>query len=351
MRILVTGGSGFIGSAVCRHLVTEGGATVLDLDRLEPSWALASLSEIATSPRFIFRKGDICDASRVSALLAAFAPDAIIHAAAARGPDGSSHAIETGINGTWRLLEAARGYWQRMPESRRDAFRLIHISSGLPRPARTDVVEPMRFSPHHETAALHSVGRLAADSLALAWQRAFGLPVMVAASAPCIGPFQHLDGLVPRTVVGALEGQHITLDTANREVIDWLHVDDLVAALDAMLRAGKPGETYTIGGNSRRTERAIVERIVELVDRHSPSPSGSRKGLVRIVGTDDAVPATSLQHCDTSALKRDAGWSPEFSFDAALVRTVRWYLDNAWWWRPLRDAEEASTRRGQLRIA
>jgi dTDP-glucose 4,6-dehydratase len=351
MRIVVTGGSGFIGSAVCRHLVSERGATVLDLDRLEPSWALASLSEIATSPRFVFRKGDICNASRVSALLAAFSPDAIIHTAAARSSDDSTQSIVTGINGTWRLLEAARAYWQRMPESRRDAFRLVHISAGLPKTERPGVVAPMRFSPHHDTAALNAAGRIAADSLALAWQRSFGLPVMVAQSAPCIGPFEPLGGLVPRTVVSALEGRRIEIEYPEDEVVDWLHVDDMVRALDAILRAGNPGETYTIGGASRRTMRAVVERTVELVDRQSPSAAGTRKGLIQSVRFADAGLADPLPHCDISALKRDTGWQPELGFDAALVRTVRWYLDNAWWWRPLRDAEDTSSRREQLRIA
>jgi dTDP-glucose 4,6-dehydratase len=208
----------------------------------------------------------------------------------------------------------------------------------------------MRFSPHHETAALQAAGRVAADSLALAWQRSFGLPVMVAQSAPCIGPYEPLSGLVPRTVVSALEGRTIETGNPQGEVVDWLHVCDMVRGLDAMLRAGKPGETYTIGGNTRRTERAVTERIVDLVDRQSPSSAGARRGLIQNTPAVVEAPDT-LAHCDVSALKRDTGWEPELGFDAALARTVRWYLDNAWWWRPLRDAEQASSRREQLRIA
>ena len=335
MRIVVIGGAGFIGSAVCRSLVARGSATVLNIDKLTHASSLASLEPVARSPRYSFRRADICDRERMTALLQAFAPDAIVHAAAEHHADarigGAAAAVETNIVGTWRLLEAAREHWSGLPEQRRARFRFLSVSS------------------IDASASPAIASRAAADEMVLAWHKSYGLPTIVSKAADTFGPYQFPGETVPAAILAALEGQAAPASGAPTSARGWLYIEDHVRALELMLENGTPGASYTVAGKSRLASAAIAMRIAALVERHAshrgqPPRSIAGAGQMR----EPAVPMPVL---DTSRLEQDTGWRASETLDSGLSKTVRWYAANAAWWRPLSAAQSAGDVHNLLRIA
>ncbi len=338
MRIVVTGGAGFIGSALCRMLVAERGATVLNLDKLTATSSLASLSSIAQSPRYTFRKTDVCEHNRVAALLEAFAPDAILHAAmepqSSGGSGAVSSAVETNVLGTWRMLEVARDYWERLPERRQEKFRFVSVSS-----AGTQATP---------AAAI----RAGADELVTAWHKSYGLPTIVSKAAATFGSHQFPREPVPAATIAAIDG--MPADTLGSEPGAWLFLDDHVRALLAMLDKGTPGACYTVAGRDGMVPAAMAQRVRELVTRHGPGRSSSNRfaavspeGLGKVEPIAVAVPLAGA----SARLEQDTGWRAQESIESALSSTVRWYLANEAWWRPLAAAQAADEHFGMLRIA
>lgn len=336
MRIVVFGGAGFIGSAVCRMMVAERGATILNIDKLTATSSLASLKPIAQSPRYSFRKADICDRERIAALLHAFAPDAIVHAAAERQSaariGGAACAIETNVLGTWRVLEAAREYWETLRPSAQQKFRLLSVSA-------TDS--------HASPAAACKAG---ADELVTAWHKSYGLPTIVSKAAPTFGPYQFPSEMVARATIAAIDRNETTAATG--EVRDWLYVEDHVRALALMLDKGTPGATYHTAGRGNVSAAELAERVALLVDRHG-APSGTKSGNKPRIDTLRCKPEVlvAATAASSASLERDTGWRAEDSIDTALSKTVRWYISNEAWWRPLSAAEAAGHDFGVLRIA
>ncbi len=337
MRIVVVGGAGFIGSAVSRLLVGTEGATVLVIDKLSPASSLASLAPVQASARYSFRKADISDTKRIAALLHAFAPDAVVHAAAeceaAAENRGIQHAVDASFTGTWRLMEAVRDYWSGLPEDRRADFRFVSVS-----PA--DIAR--------EPAA---ATRAAADDLVLAWHKAYGLPSIVARAAATFGPYQFPHAAIPASIVATLGGR---MTETSGSVRDWIYVEDLAAALVTIVRKGTPGTAYTVTGRGRASPADLGDRAARLVERHAPSRIGratfdlnkqARAGAT--TGHDD----DDLPALDGSRLVADTGWKAGETLDSALSATVRWYLTNEGWWRPLEAAGTESDVYGILRIA
>lgn len=344
MRIVVLGGAGFMGSAICRFLVADRGATVLNVDRLGPTSSLASLAAIASSPRYSFRRADIADRERIAGLLAAFSPDAIVHAAADhRLPDrvdGAAAALAANVTGTWRLLETVREHWSALPEQRRDRFRLVSVSAADAEPTPA------------------SAARAAGEELVKGWFESHGLPAIVAKAADTLGPFQFPDSAIPAAILAAIEGRsRLTSDLPARP---WLCVDDHARAIALMLEQGTPGRSYAVAGKGLLDPASAATRLSELVERHRACNAGAvRRDAVRPTPRLAArpLPATaSAPVRDVIAdgiarLEKDTGWRPEQTLDQALARTVRWYLANEAWWRPLAAAQSAPDDFGMLRIA
>lgn len=321
MRVLVTGGAGFIGSAVCRHFVSERGATVLNIDKLTHTSSLASLAGIATSPRYSHRKADVADRARIGSLMEAFEPDAVVHLASTATDERTEALIDTNVVGTIRVLEAAHDYWSQLPAARRESFRVLHVTRA--------------FDDGATPATPYAASKASSEQFASAWHRDSGLPVIVSRGAPTYGPYQFPDSAMPRAILAALEGNTLVLDDAAAGA-DWLYLDDHVRALEAMLVAGKPGETYDVGTGTVRGARDVAQRIAELAGRHGRQQLGWRMGGSR--AEQQHAPATS-RSVDAAKLKRKTGWRAAESLESGLSKTVRWYLENAAWWTPLRLAK------------
>ncbi|MGV8841441.1 MAG: dTDP-glucose 4,6-dehydratase [Bauldia sp.] len=345
-KFLVTGGAGFIGSAVCRHLVEDLGADVTNVDKLTYAGNLDSLRSIAGSSRHRFIKADIRDAAAMEAAFAAAQPDAVIHLAAESHVDrsitGSRTFVETNVLGTFEVLEASRRYWASLPKERADAFRVLHVS--------TDEVygslgadglftETTRYDP----SSPYSASKAASDHLARAWHRTYGLPVIVSNCSNNYGPFHFPEKLIPLVILNALEGRPLPVYGDGSNVRDWLFVGDHARALHRIVTAGRPGETYNVGGRNERTNRAVVETVCRALD----AVFADRAPHERLITFVADRPGHDHRYAiDATKLATELGWRAEETFETGIVKTVRWYLDNEWWWRPLRERVYGGERLG-----
>jgi dTDP-glucose 4,6-dehydratase len=350
MRVLVTGGAGFIGSAVCRQIARLPGWQVVNLDKLTYAASLASLAEIANAPNYRLVEGDVCNQELLAGLFADFQPEAVIHLAAETHVDRSIMAsgafIQTNVIGTHALLEAALTYWERLEPAAKQAFRLIHVS--------TDEVygslgETGLFSEDtaYDPRSPYSASKAAADHLASAWHHTYGLPVMISNCSNNYGPFQFPEKLIPNTILNALAGKPIDVYGDGGNVRDWLFVDDHVAALLKILTGGQAGRTYTIGGGSERTNLAVVENICALLDEMAPKENSYRQ-QIRFVA--DRPGHDRRYAIDATRISTELGWSPAHRFEDGLRTTVRWYLDREDWWKPIRE-HQSGERIGLKRVA
>ncbi|HYM73444.1 MAG TPA: dTDP-glucose 4,6-dehydratase [Stellaceae bacterium] len=348
MRILVTGGAGFIGSAVCRLFVGELGATVLNVDKLTYAANLASLRAIEKHPSYRFHCADICDGPAMTKLLDDFAPDAVLHLAAEshvdRSIDGPGEFITTNVGGTYTLLQAALGYWRGLPADRAARFRFQHISTdevfgSLGRIGR--FTEASRYQPNSPYAA----SKAASDHLVRAWHETYGLPVMLSNCSNNYGPYHFPEKLIPLAILKALHGEPIPVYGKGDNVRDWLFVDDHARALYAILTGARPGASYNIGCDGTCTNLEVVTRICALLDEMLPSsPHRPHARLITFVADR---PAHDRRYAmDASRLYRDLGWQARESFATGLRKTVLWYLDNRWWWEPIWYGRYPGTRLG-----
>ncbi|MGO4448760.1 dTDP-glucose 4,6-dehydratase [Phyllobacterium sp. TAF24] len=353
MKILVTGGAGFIGSAVCRQLAANPQNQVFNLDKLTYAGNLASLRQIENYPNYSFVEADICDDTTILDILRNEKIDAIMHLAAEshvdRSIDGPAAFIETNIVGTFRMLNAALTYWRDLPEPAKSNFRFHHISTDevfgdLPFDSGI-FTEETPYAP----SSPYSASKAASDHLVRAWHETYGLPVVLSNCSNNYGPFHFPEKLIPLVILNALDEKPLPVYGAGANVRDWLFVEDHARALELVVTKGKPGESYNIGGRAERTNLSVVETICDILDSKRPRKGGVRyRDLITFV-TDR--PGHDRRYAiDASKIERELGWKPAETFDTGLERTVQWYLDNKWWWEPIRSGSYAGERLGSVSL-
>ena len=340
LTILVTGGKGFIGSAVVRHLIGDTDHRVVNVDKMTYAATVGSTAAVADDERHAFEQVDICDATAVDDVFARHSPDAVMHLAAEshvdRSIDGPGAFIQTNLVGTYTLLEAAR---------HAGVSRFLHVSTdevfGSLGPADPAFTESTPYDPRSP----YSASKAGSDHLARAWGETFGLPVVVTNCSNNYGPFHFPEKLIPLVTIRALHGESLPVYGAGDNIRDWLHVEDHARALVRVLTTGTPGETYNIGGKSERTNLEVVHTICDTVDDLAgPLPSSEpRRSLIEFVA--DRPGHDHRYAIDQSKIQRELGWEPAYTFDDGLRQTVQWYLDNEDWWRPLLE-RQATQRRG-----
>ena len=348
-RLLITGGAGFIGSAVVRRMVASG-YYVVTLDKLTYSGTLTSLREVEGAPDHRFVQGDIADTELVSRLLAEERIEGIMHLAAEshvdRSIDGPGVFVETNVVGTFRLLQAALGYWRGLEGPAHANFRFHHISTD-------EVFGDLPFDSgifteetSYKPSSPYSASKAAADHFVRAWHDTYGLPVVLSNCSNNYGPYHFPEKLIPLIILNALEGKPLPVYGKGENVRDWLHVDDHAAALELVLTLGKVGESYNVGGRAERTNLQVVEAICDLLDSRRPLDL-PRCDLITYV-TDR--PGHDRRYAiDSSKIERELGWRADHTFEAGLAETIDWFLANEDWWRPIRDGNYSGARLGQTK--
>ncbi len=337
MRVLVTGGAGFIGSALVRHLVLEKGYDVLNIDALTYAGHLPSLRDVEAKSNYRFVHANICDAEAVSSTFRDFRPDRVMHLAAESHVDrsitGAADFIRTNVIGTFTLLDAARDYWSSLEGSSKDAFRFLHVSTdevygSLGKDGLFTEETP------YDPSSPYSASKASSDHLAKAWQRTYGLPVVVSNCSNNYGPYHFPEKLIPLTILNALAGERLPVYGKGENVRDWLYVEDHARALDLIAQAGRIGETYNVGGRNERRNIDVVRKICTVLDELAPA-NRPREELIEFV--TDRPGHDARYAIDASKLEDELGWRAQENFDSGIEKTVRWYLDNEWWWQPLRE--------------
>ena len=346
-RILVTGGAGFIGSAVIRHLLSQSQLEVLNLDKLTYAANLDSLRSVSDSPRYHFVRADIADGKCVDKVLSDFCPHAVMHLAAEshvdRSIDGPEAFIQSNVVGTYRLLTAVHRYCRRLLDVEAEAFRFHHISTdevfGELGPSGKFTEE----SPYQPNSP-YSASKAAADHLVRAWGRTYGLPVVLSNCSNNYGPYHFPEKLVPLVIMKCLHGGAIPVYGDGHQIRDWLFVEDHARALQLILERGQVGESYNVGGGSERTNLQVVQGICDLLDNLRPRPEGKYRELVKFVADR---PGHDFRYAmDYSKLERTLGWKPQETFESGLRKTVEWYLENSWWWLPIIEGRYSGQRLG-----
>ena len=345
-RIVVTGGAGFIGSAVVRQLLAETDAFVVNLDKLTYAANLSSLPGAASNPRYAFEKVDICDGEELRRVFAEHRPDAVMHLAAEshvdRSIDGPGEFIQTNVVGTFRLLEAARGYWSSLPADERAGFRFHHISTDEVFGTLGDegfFTETTAYSPNSP----YSASKASSDHLVRAWHETYGLPVVLTNCSNNYGPYHFPEKLIPLMILKGLKGEALPVYGKGDNIRDWLYVEDHARALRLVLVKGKIGESYNIGGYNERTNLDVVRTICALLDEMAPAGAPHDR-LITFVA--DRPGHDKRYAIDASKITRELGWRPQETFETGLRKTVAWYLENRSWWEAILNGSYRGERLG-----
>lgn len=353
MNILVTGGAGFIGSAVVRHIISGTQDKVINLDKLTYAGNLESLKSVEDSPRYSFEQVDICNRAELDRVFSQYQPDVVMHLAAEshvdRSIDGPAAFIETNIVGTYTLLEAARHYWKDLSEERKANFRVHHISTDEvygdlegPEDLFTEMTPYAPSSPY-------SASKASSDHLVRAWRRTYGLPTLITNCSNNYGPYHFPEKLIPLVILNALEGKPLPVYGKGNQIRDWLYVEDHARALYKVATMGKVGETYNIGGHNEKQNIDVVNKICELLDELKPSGATNLniKSYRELITFVQDRPGHDLRYAiDASKIKRELGWTPEETFESGIRKTVIWYLENLTWAHRVQDGSYQRERLG-----
>ena len=353
--ILVTGGAGFIGSAVVRHLINDTAHRVVNVDKLTYAGNLESLVDVADSERYAFEKVDICDAVEVKRVFEQHRPDIIMHLAAEshvdRSIDGPGEFIQTNVVGTYTLLEQARAYWSSLEYTKKQSFKFHHISTDevygdLPHP---DEVDPGSELPlFTETTAYapsspYSASKASSDQLVRAWLRTYGLPTLVTNCSNNYGPYHFPEKLIPLVILNALAGKQLPVYGKGNQIRDWLYVEDHARALVLVALEGKVGETYNIGGHNEKQNIEVVQTICSILDEVKPNGASYADQITYVQDR----PGHDMRYAiDASKIQRELGWTPQETFESGIRKTVEWYLNNQRWWQAVLDGSYQGERLG-----
>lgn len=363
MNILLSGGAGFIGSAVIRNLINETKNTVLNLDKLTYAGNLESCAVGSDNPRYSFEQVDICNAIGLARVFSEYQPDVVMHLAAEshvdRSIDGPSDFIQTNIVGTYTLLEAARAYWNKLPDGRKQTFRFHHVSTDevygdLPHP--DDLADPAKAAEYlftettsYAPSSPYSASKASSDHLVRAWHRTYGLPIIVTNCSNNYGPYHFPEKLVPHIILNALAGKPLPVYGDGSQIRDWLYVEDHARALVKVATEGEVGETYNIGGHNEVRNidvvRILCNLLEELAPEQKPASVGKYEDLITFV--KDRAGHDVRYAIDASKIQRELGWAPEENFESGMRKTVQWYLDNKDWWQRVLDGSYRLERLGE----
>ena len=351
--VLITGGAGFIGSAVIRHLIRHTGHLVVNLDKLTYAGNLESLVEVADSSRYIFEHADITDRSALDRIFAQHRPGSVMHLAAEshvdRSIDGPGEFIHTNMVGTYTLLEASRAYWGGLDESGKERFRFHHISTdevyGDLHGTDDLFIETTPYAP----SSPYSASKAASDHLVRAWQRTYGLPTLVTNCSNNYGPFHFPEKLIPHMILNALHGKPLPVYGDGQQIRDWLYVEDHARALALVVTNGKIGETYNIGGHNEQRNLTVVHTICDLLEELAPErkPAGISSYRDLITFVKDRPGHDARYAIDAGKIERELGWRPQETFESGMRKTVQWYLDNEEWWQRVLSGAYKLERIGQ----
>ena len=351
MKILVTGGAGFIGSAVIRHVINNTNDSIINVDKLTYAGNLESLVDIKDSDRYAFEQVDICSREELDRVFSEYQPDAVMHLAAEshvdRSIDGPAAFIETNIVGTYTLLEATRSYWNKLEQTRKDAFRFHHISTDEVYGDLEGTDDLFTETTSYEPSSPYSASKASSDHLVRAWQRTYSLPTLVTNCSNNYGPYHFPEKLIPLVILNAVEGKPLPVYGNGMQIRDWLFVEDHARALYKVVTEGEIGETYNIGGHNEKANIDVVKTICSLLEELVPNkPEGVVQYSDLITYVTDRPGHDVRYAIDASKIERELGWTPEETFESGIRSTVEWYLNNKTWWSRILDGSYSLERLG-----